>query len=123
MFSLPVYLLVLCTAYTSSFAECGKTDGITASGVKATQGTTIAADHLPFGTQVKINGHTYTVQDRFGGDYDYKIDVYFDNKEDAMNFGRRWEFVEVLKEDKEENANCKTFINHTELHGDPQGSL
>lgn len=99
MFEFPLVVAMLLTGYTASLDECGKTDGITASGVRATQGTTIAADHLPFGTKVKINGHTYTVQDRFGGGYDHKIDVYFDNKEDAMNFGRRWEFVEVLKED------------------------
>ena len=26
MFNLPVYILVLCTAYTAAFDECGKTD-------------------------------------------------------------------------------------------------
>lgn len=107
MFEFPILTAMLLTGYTASFDECGKTDGITASGFVATQGTTIAADHLPFGTQVKINGHTYTVQDRFGGCYDHKIDIYFERKEDAMNFGRRWEFVEVLLKEEEENE--RTF--------------
>ena len=68
---------VTLTAYTASVEECGKADGITASGTKATQGRTIAADHLPFGTHVEIDGHIYTVEDRFGGGYTDKIDIYF----------------------------------------------
>lgn len=86
---------VTLTAYTASFEECGKADGITASGTKATQGRTIAADHLPFGTLVEIDGHIYTVEDRFGGGYTDKIDIYFDNYMDAINFGRQQRVVRV----------------------------
>lgn len=86
---------VTLTAYTASVEECGKADGITASGTKATQGRTIAADHLPFGTLVEINGHFYTVEDRFGGGYTNKIDIYFDNYADAINFGRQQRIVRV----------------------------
>lgn len=86
---------VTLTAYTASVEECGKTDGITASGTKATQGRTIAADHLPFGTHVEIDGHIYTVEDRFGGDYKNKIDIYFDNLEDALKFGKQQRIVKV----------------------------
>lgn len=86
---------VTLTAYTASVEECGKADGITASGTKATQGRTIAADHLPFGTHVEIDGHIYTVEDRFGGGYINKIDIYFDNYMDAINFGRQQRIVRV----------------------------
>lgn len=86
---------VTLTAYTASVEECGKADGITASGTRATQGRTIAADHLPFGTQVEIDGHIYTVEDRFGGGYTNKIDIYFDNYRDAINFGRQQRVVRV----------------------------
>ncbi len=86
---------VTLTAYTASVEECGKADGITASGTKATQGRTIAADHLPFGTLVEIDGHLYTVEDRFGGGYINKIDIYFDNYRDAINFGRQQRIVRV----------------------------
>lgn len=86
---------VTVTAYTASLEECGKTDGITASGIKATEGRTIAADHLPFGTKVEIDGHTYTVEDRFGGGYTNKIDVYFENYADAIEFGRQQKIVRV----------------------------
>lgn len=86
---------VTLTAYTASVEECGKADGIKASGTKATQGRTIAADHLPFGTHVEIDGHIYTVEDRFGGGYTDKIDIYFDNYMDAINFGRQQRVVRI----------------------------
>ena len=92
---LVIVQLVELTAYTASVEECGKADGITASGSKATQGRTIAADHLPFGTLVEIDGHIYTVEDRFGGGYTDKIDIYFDNYMDAINFGRQQRVVRI----------------------------
>ena len=96
MFNLPVYILVICTAYTAAFDECGKTDAITASGVRAIQGVTVACDGLPFGTEVIIDEHTYIVQDRFGGNYGKsKIDIYMYKKEDALKFGRQVKIVEV----------------------------
>ena len=104
MFNLPVYVLVLCTAYTAAFDECGKTDGITACGHPAIEGVTVACDGLPFGTEVVIDGHTYIVQDRFGGNYDKsKIDIYMYKKEDAFKFGRQVKIVEV-----KDNAKTRT---------------
>ena len=96
MFSFPTILFVLCTAYTATFDECEKTDAITASGVRAIEGVTVACDGLPFGTEVVIDGHTYIVQDRFGGGYGKsKIDIYMYKKEDALKFGRQVKIVEV----------------------------
>ena len=96
MFSFPTILFVICTAYTAAFDECGKTDGITACGQPAIQGVTVACDGLPFGTEVIIDGHTYIVQDRFGGNYGKsKIDIYMYKKEDALKFGRQVKIVEV----------------------------
>lgn len=91
-------LLVEVTAYTASLDECGKTDGITASGTIATAGRTIAADDLPFGTVVIINGERYIVEDRFGGGYQNRIDIFMNTKEEAFAFGRRLLTVEVLYE-------------------------
>lgn len=96
MFSFPTILFVICTAYTAAFDECGKTDGITACGQPAIQGVTVACDDLPFGTEVVIDGHTYIVQDCFGGNYGKsKIDIYMYKKEDALKFGRQVKIVEV----------------------------
>ena len=104
MFNLPVYVLVLCTAYTAAFDECGKTDGITTCGQPAIQGVTVACDGLPFGTEVVIDGHTYIIQDRFGGNYGKsKIDIYMYKKEDALKFGRQVKIVEV-----KDNAKTRT---------------
>lgn len=89
------YQEVTLTAYTASLEECGKTDGVTASGTQVTEGRTIAADHLPFGTIVEIDGNLYTVEDRFGGDYTDKIDVYFEDYEDAIEFGRQRKTVKI----------------------------
>lgn len=77
------------TAYCACEKCCGKSDGITASGAKVQQGITIAADTdiLPFGTNVIINGHEYTVQDRGGAIKGNRIDIYFDSHEDALEFG------------------------------------
>ena len=93
-------LIILCsvTAYTASYEECGKTDGITSSGTKATEGRTVACDFLKFGTQVVILGQTYVVEDRIGSGHRSKIDVYMENKEEALRFGRREIEVEVKEE-------------------------
>lgn len=99
LFNLPVYVLVVCTAYTASFDECGKTDGITASGRLATPHRTVACDDLPFGTRIRIDGKEYVVEDRFGGNYKNKIDIFMETKEEAYQFGRQYKFIEVIKED------------------------
>ena len=92
-------LIILCsvTAYTASYEECGKTDGITSSGTKATEGRTVACDFLAFGTQVVILGQTYTVEDRIGSGHPSKIDVFMESKEEALKFGRRQLEVEILE--------------------------
>ena len=88
MFNIPTLLLVICTAYTPAFDECGKTDAI--------QGVTVACDGLPLGTEVVIDGHSYIVQDRFGGDYGKtKIDIFMNTKAEAFRFGRQTKIVEV----------------------------
>lgn len=92
-------MVVMCTAYTASVDDCGKADGITASGTFCKQGRTIACDHLPFGTKVKIDGHIYTVEDRFGGGYKDRIDIYMETKEEAFRFGRQPKIIEVIKEE------------------------
>lgn len=80
------------TAYCGCASCCGKSDGITASGTKAKEGRTIAADTsvLPFGTKVVIDGKTYTVEDRGGAINGKKIDIYFDSHSDALKWGVKY---------------------------------
>lgn len=73
------------SAYTPN--ECP--NEFTASGVRPVEGTTIAADDLPFGARVHINDHEYVVQDRFGGGYHNRIDIFMNSYQDAINFGRQ----------------------------------
>ena len=93
------YRVVLCniSAYTASSDECGKNDGITASGVQAVAGRTIAMDGVPFGTEVEIEGHIYVVEDRFGGGYTDRIDIFMDTKAEAFRWGRRWLEVKIYE--------------------------
>lgn len=78
------------SAYDACYFCCGKTDGITASGVKATANHTIAAPpEYPFGQQIEINGVLYTVEDRGGSIKGNKIDIFFNSHQEAVNYGRR----------------------------------
>lgn len=84
--------------YTADPAENGGWEnGITASGKIAEEGRTIACDHLPLGTKVKINNHIYTVEDTFGGGYTDRIDIYCQDKDTAWSNGRQFIEVTVLK--------------------------
>lgn len=78
------------TAYCPCEKCCGAyANGYTATGEKATQGVTIAADPdvLPMGTEIELDGHTYTVQDTGGAIAGNRLDLYFDSHEDALRWG------------------------------------
>ena len=84
------------TGYCPCSSCCGKSNGITASGKRATAGRTLAADtsKLPMGTKVVINGHTYTVEDVGGGVRGNHIDMFFSSHSAALQWGVR--YVEVF---------------------------
>lgn len=88
------------SAYTAAADECGKSDGITASGVKVKENETIACPReYPFGTKVKIEGYgTYVCQDRGGAIKGNKFDIYMETKTEAFAFGRRNLTAEIVKE-------------------------
>lgn len=84
------------TAYCPCEKCCGAyANGYTATGAKATQGVTIAADPdvLPMGTEIELDGHTYTVQDTGGTIAGNRLDLYFDSHEDALRWGVREKVV------------------------------
>lgn len=87
------------TAYCPCETCCGQwADGITASGETAVEGVTIAASsELDFGTVVRIDGHEYTVQDRGGAITGNRMDLYFENHDDALAWGVQTKEVEVKK--------------------------
>ena len=86
------------TAYCACMKCCGKTNGITASGTKATAGRTIATDSkFAFGTKLSINGTTYIVEDRGGAIKGNKIDMYFDTHAQALQWGVKYLPVQVVE--------------------------
>lgn len=97
------------TAYCSCAKCCGiwseehpsrkGTDYVqrTRSGTIPEAGRTVAADWsvLPNGTEIVIEGHTYIVEDTGSGVTGNHIDLFFDNHEDALNWGVK--YMEVFK--------------------------
>lgn len=93
-----------CTAYTAGYESTGKTPdhpayGITASGRKVAEGM-VAADTsvLPFGTKIWIEGlGVYEVQDTGGDIIGNRIDIYMNDLDRAVQFGRQYRRVIVLE--------------------------
>ena len=79
------------TAYCPCVKCCGKDDGITATGVKATAGHTIAVDPdvIPYGTELFIDGFTYRAEDTGGSVKGKKLDIFFENHLEALEWGVR----------------------------------
>ena len=85
------------TAYCACIKCCGKTNGITASGTKATANRTVAApSSFAFGTKIVMNGQTYVVEDRGGAIQGNRIDLYMNSHSEALAWGVRYLDVEVL---------------------------
>jgi 3D (Asp-Asp-Asp) domain-containing protein len=87
------------SAYTAAADECGKSDGITASGRKVAENRTLACPKgYAFGTQIEIDGMgTYTCEDRGGAIKGNHFDIYMKTKAQAFAFGRRNLTARVVK--------------------------
>lgn len=83
--------VVNASAYTAAADECGKSDGITASGAKVQARRTLACPpSYKFGTKVEIDGMgTYVCEDRGGAIKGNHFDIYMPTKSEAFAFGRR----------------------------------
>lgn len=103
----PEYIEFRAMAYCGCHLCCGKWANnrpngkiIGAAGVELKQGVSIAADFsvLPIGTSVEIEGlGTYKVQDTGAAITGNKIDIYFLNHDDAVEFGVQTVYLRVLK--------------------------
>lgn len=84
------------SAYCACEECCGKSNGITASNTKAQQWHTVAAGKsYKFGTKIYISalkntpsGGWFVVEDRGGKIDDSHLDVYFEDHQAALQFGR-----------------------------------
>lgn len=85
------------SAYCSCVSCCGKSNGITASGAKASEWYTVAAGRsYPIGTVIYIpyfkdkpNGGWFVVQDRGGAISSDRLDIFMGSHSGALQFGRR----------------------------------
>lgn len=90
--------IINASAYTAAADECGKSDGITASGLKVQEKRTLACPPaLPFGTKIAIEGMgEYRCEDRGGAIKGNHIDIYVETKSEAFAFGRRNLTAEIV---------------------------
>ncbi len=82
----PHLFIAKITHYDACLECCGKTNGITASGVKATVNHTVAGD-FPFGTVLWVDGVRYVVEDRGGKIKGNRLDVFVSSHEEALKRG------------------------------------
>lgn len=110
---------VKCTAYCSCSKCCGRyaknrpldENGkpiiLTASGEKAKEGVTVGVDPkvIPLGSKIIIDGHEYTAQDTGNSKFvkNNVIDVYFDNHEEASEFGVQYFTATIIPPSEEIN--------------------
>jgi len=90
---------VLATAYNSLESQTDSSPWITASGTRCREGV-IASNFLPIGTKVLIEGfgeRVFTVEDRMNKRYQKRIDIWFRDYDDAMQFGLRQIRFHVIK--------------------------
>lgn len=92
---------VIVTAYSSTPEETDSTPFITASGEMVGDGI-IANNLLRFGTKVKIpelyGNKVFVVLDRMHSrKSDFHVDIWFPSREEALNFGAKITYMEILE--------------------------
>ncbi len=89
------------TAYSSTVDQTNSEPFITASGAWVRDGI-IAANFLSFGTKVRIpeifGDKIFVVKDRMHSRNSHKIDVWFPSREEALLFGVRNAYIEILED-------------------------
>ncbi len=89
------------TAYSSTPEQTNEDPFTTASNKRVADGF-IANNYFPFGTKIRIpelyGDKIFVVEDRMNRrKSDFQFDIWFDNCDDAINFGVARTYVEVLE--------------------------
>ena len=71
----------------------------TASGARAKEGYTCAANFVPMGSVIIYEGHKYVVQDRMNPKYNRHVDIFMESHKKALQFGRKNAKVQVITPD------------------------
>jgi len=92
---------VVITAYSSSVWETDDTPYLTAAGTSVREGI-VANNLLPFGTKIKIpelyGERVFVVEDRMNWEKGkYHIDIWFPDYWQALNFGAKRTYIEILE--------------------------
>jgi 3D (Asp-Asp-Asp) domain-containing protein len=90
---------VIITAYSSEIGQTDDTPLITANGTTVKDGI-VANNMLPFGTRIKIpelyGNKEFVVADRMHPRKgNYKVDIWFDSMQEAIDFGVKETYIEV----------------------------
>ena len=85
-------LAIVVTLNVSAYCETGNP---TASGVMPAVGMCavdkINGQWIPFGTRITMpDGRVLTVTDRFGGNYNNRLDIFMNSEQECWQFGRRY---------------------------------
>ena len=93
-------MTVLATAYSSTPDQTDSSPFITAWNTRVRDGI-IAANFLPFGTKIKIpeiyGDKIFIVEDRMNRRYWHKIDIWFPNRQGALEFGLKTVKIQILE--------------------------
>ena len=85
----PLEIVAEVSGYSSEESQTDSTPFLTAFNWRVRNGI-VANNCYPKGTRVEIQGKQYEVGDRMNRRYGCKnFDVWFENKEDALKFGRQ----------------------------------
>jgi 3D (Asp-Asp-Asp) domain-containing protein len=91
---------ICCGEYALNRPIDGNGDPIvyTSIGAIAKAGVTIAVDPrvIPYGSEIKINDHVYIAQDTGGAITGARIDIYFDDHQEALEFGLQTAEIYIL---------------------------
>ncbi len=90
---------VIVTAYSSTVDQTDDSPFITASGTRVKDGI-IACNFLPFGAKVRFpdvyGNKIFVVEDRMALRNSHKIDIWFETRDQAKQFGVKYLRIEVL---------------------------
>lgn len=92
-------MFAVTTAYSSTPEQTDDTPFITASGSYVRDGVA-ASNFLPFGTKIRIpaifGNRIFAIEDRMHSRYGDRVDIWFADEKEAINFGKQTVKIEIL---------------------------
>lgn len=91
---------VMATAYSSTVDQTDSNPFITAAGTHVRDGI-VAANFVPLGTEIRLpelfGNRIFVVEDRMHKRKRYQVDIWFPEREQALDFGAKLTIIEVLE--------------------------